>query len=111
MTRLEFFVGSLAAAALFWAASTAAQEEPILRIEGRVTHVSPWEMLVEIDDGPVVMLDVSRIPQGQLSQISQNDYVAVTGFIRRPSHKIFATEIRRGTPWIPTVPRWAPQSP
>jgi hypothetical protein len=68
-------------------------------------------MLVETDEGPVVMLDVARIPQGELSQISRHDYVVVTGFIRRPSHKVFATDIRRATPWIPTVPRWAPQSP
>lgn len=103
MTRLGVLAGSLTVATLFWAASTGAQEEPILRIEGRVTHVSPWEMLVEVDDGPVVMLDVSRIPQGELRQISRNDYVFVTGFIRRPSHKVFATDIRRGTPDGPPV--------
>ena len=111
MTRNALLAGSLAFAALLWAASTAAQEEPILRIEGRVTYVSPWETLVEIDDGPVLALDEARIPQGELSQISRHDYVVVTGFIRRPSHKIYATNIRRASPWIPTVPRWAPQSP
>jgi hypothetical protein len=104
-------VGGLALAALPSAGSTGAQDESVVRLEGRVTYVSPWEMLVEIDDGPVVMLDVARIPQGELSQISRNEYVVVTGFIRRPSHKVFATDIRRGTPWIPTVPRWAPQTP
>ncbi|HET8579090.1 MAG TPA: hypothetical protein VFO18_18475 [Methylomirabilota bacterium] len=63
MTRIDLVVGSLVVAALLCAASTAAQEEPILRFEGRVTYVSPWEMLVALDNGPVVMLDVTRIPR------------------------------------------------
>lgn len=111
MRRAQLLAGVLALATLLCTASTMAQQEPILRIEGRVTYVSPWEMLVEVDGGPVVMLDVSRIPQGELRQIAQHDYVVVTGFIRRPSRKIFATDIRRSTPWVPTVPGWAPQTP
>lgn len=97
--------------ALLWASSGVAQEEPILRFEGRVTDVGPREMLVAIDNGPVVMLDLARIPQGEIRQISQNDYVIVTGFIRRPGHKVIATSIERISPWYPTTPWWAPQSP
>jgi hypothetical protein len=97
--------------ALVWASSTCAQEPPILRFEGRVTYVSPVEMLVALDSGGVVMLDLARIPQGESRQIAQNDYVTVIGFIRRPSHRVIATSIQRASPWAPTTPSWAPPNP
>lgn len=97
--------------ALLWVSVSGAQEEPILRFEGRVTHVGPREMLVAIDNGPVVLVDLARIPQGEIREITQNDYVFVVGFVRRPSHKVIATSVERASPWIPTTPGWAPQSP
>ncbi len=96
---------------LVWASSIAAQEPPTLRFEGRVTYVSPAEMLVALDSGGVVMLDLARIPQGESRQIAQNDYVTVIGFIRRPSHRVIATSIQRASPWAPTTPSWAPPNP
>ena len=48
-----------------WASSIGAQEPPILRFEGRVTYVSPAEMLVALDSGGVVMLDLARIPRAR----------------------------------------------
>lgn len=90
------------------ASSIGAQEEPILRFGGRVTYVSPQEMLVALDSGGVVMLDLARISQGETRQIAQNDYVTVIGFIRRPSHRVIATSIQRASPWVPTTPSWAP---
>ena len=97
--------------ALAWASSIGAQEQPILRFEGRVTYVSPTEMLVALDSGGVVMLDLARIPQGAIRQISQNDYVTGIGYIRRPSHRLIATSIQRASPWVPTTPWWAPPNP
>jgi hypothetical protein len=93
---------------LAWASSIGAQEQSILRFGGRVTYVSPQEMLVALDSGGVVMLDLGRISQSETRQIAQNDYVTVIGFIRRPSHRVIATSIQRVSPWIPTTPSWAP---
>jgi hypothetical protein len=90
------------------APSIGAQEEPILRFGGRVTYVSPQEMLVALDSGGVVSLDLMRISQGETHQFAQNDYVTVIGFIRRPSHRVIATSIQRASPWVPTDPSWAP---
>ena len=64
---------------LAWASSIGAQEQPILRFGGRVTYVSPQEMLVALDSGGVVMLDLVRISQSETHQIAQNDYVTVIG--------------------------------
>ena len=96
---------------LGWASSIGAQEQPILRFEGRVTYVSPSEMLVALDSGGVVMLDLARIAQGEIHNIAQNDYVAVIGFIRRPSHRVIVTSMQRASPWVPTTPSWAPPNP
>jgi hypothetical protein len=81
--------------ALLWAPAVAAQGEPILRFEGKVTSVSPGEMLVAAErEGvvvDVVMVDLVRIPQSETRQIAQDDIVIVIGFIRRPGHKVIAT--------------------
>jgi hypothetical protein len=103
----RFVLGGLILS-LGWASAIGAQEQPILRLEGRVTYVAPSEMLVALDSGGVVMLDLARMPQGEIRQIAQNDYVAVIGFIRRPSRRVIATSIQRASPWVPTTPSWAP---
>lgn len=97
--------------AVLWVSASAAQDGPVLRFEGRVTHVGPREMLVAVDNGPVVMLDVARIPQGEIRRIAQSDYVTVVGFVRRPSHTIIATSVERASPWLPTTPGWASGAP
>lgn len=101
------FLGGLILA-LVWATPIDAQEPPILRFEGRVTYVAPREMLVALDSGGVVMLDLTRIPQGEIRQIAQNDYIVVIGFIRRPGNRVIATSLQRTSPWLPTTPSWAP---
>jgi hypothetical protein len=60
----RFVLGGLVLS-LVWASSIGAQEQPILRCEGRVTYVAPSEMLVALDSGGVVMLDLARMPQGR----------------------------------------------
>jgi hypothetical protein len=93
--------------ALGSAAPIAAQQAPSLRVEGRVTYVSPTEMLVALESGGVVMLDLARIAQGEIHNIAQNDYVIVVGFLQRPNHRIVATSIQRTSAWLPTTPSWA----
>jgi hypothetical protein len=67
--------------------------------------------IVALDSGGVLMLDLARIPQGEIRQIAQNDYVTGIGFIRRPSHRLIATSIQRASPWLPTTPSWASPNP
>src|SRR5262252_1966911 len=102
------------AVTMLLSASTAeAQAEPILSFEGRVTSVSPRDMLVAAErDGvvvDVVMVDLARIPQSETRQIAQDDIVVVIGFIRRPGHKVIATSVQQVSRWFPTTPAWARQ--
>ena len=102
------FLGGLVLALVLASPIGAQEQQPILRLEGRVTYVAPREMLVALDSGGVVMVDLARIPQGEIRQIAQNEYIAVIGFIRRPSNRVIATSIQRVSPWVPTTPLWAP---
>ena len=92
-----------------------AQPEPVLSFEGRVTAVSPREMLVAAErEGvviDVVMVDLARIPQSETRQIAQDDIVVVVGFIRRPGHKVIATSIQPVSRWFPTTPAWLRPAP
>ncbi len=102
-------------ATFLWAPTVEAQGEPILTFEGRVTSVSPRDMLVAAERGgvvvDVVMVDLARIPQSETRQIAQDDIVVVVGFIRRPGHKVIATSVQPVSRWFPTTPVWAPQVP
>jgi hypothetical protein len=108
-------VAAMAVAALLWAPTVEAQGEPILSFEGRVTSVSPREMLVAAERGgvvvDVVMVDLARIPQSETRRFAQDDIVVVVGFIRRPGHKVIATSVQPVSRWFPTTPVWAPQVP
>jgi len=98
---------------LLSASAAGAQAEPILSFEGRVTSVTPRDMLVAAErDGvvvDVVMVDLARIPQSETRQIAQDDLVVVIGFIRRPGHKVIATSVQQVSRWFPTTPAWAQQ--
>lgn len=108
-------VAAMAVAALLWVPTVEAQGEPILSFEGRVTSVSPREMLVAAERGgvvvDVVMVDLARIPQSETRRLAQDDIVVVVGFIRRPGHKVIATSVQPVSRWFPTTPVWAPQVP
>ena len=100
----------VAVTTLLSAPTAEAQAEPILSFEGRVTAVSPREMLVAAErEGvvvDVVMVDLARIPQSETRQIAQDDIVVVVGFIRRPGHKVIATSVQPVSRWYPTSPAW-----
>jgi hypothetical protein len=113
LLRFGLIVAATAVVALLCARPAEAQGEPVLTFEGRVTSVSPREMLVAAErDGvvvDVVMIDLARIPQSETRQIAQDDIVVVIGFIRRPGHKVIATSVQPVSRWFPTTPAWAPQ--
>src|SRR5262250_1331760 len=109
-SKLWFGLVVIAVTMLLSASTAEAQPEPILSFEGRVTSVSPREMLVAAErEGvvvDVVMVDLARIPQSETRQIAQDDIVVVVGFIRRPGHKVIATSVQPVSRWFPTSPAW-----
>ena len=114
-SKLWFGLAVVAVTTLLSAPTAEAQPEPVLTFEGRVTSVSPREMLVAAErEGvivDVVMVDLARIPQSETRQIAQDDIVVVVGFIRRPGHKVVATSVQPVSRWFPTTPAWMRPGP
>jgi hypothetical protein len=69
--------------------------------EGRVVVVSMQSMIVAPDNAPDVIFDLARVPQREVMDIAQNDYVVVSGVVLRPGQRVLATSIRRISPWFP----------
>lgn len=115
IARSALGLAVVAATTLLSAPTAEAQAEPILSFEGRVTSVSPREMLVAAErEGvvvDVVMVDLARIPQSETRQIAQDDVVVVVGFIRRPGHRVIATSVQPVSRWFPTTPAWMRPGP
>ena len=107
-SKVWFGLVVVAVTTLLSAPTAKAQPEPVLSFEGRVTSVSPREMLVAAErEGvvvDVVMVDLARIPQSETRQIAQDDVVVVVGFIRRPGHRVIATSVQPVSRWFPTTP-------
>jgi len=114
-SKLWFGLVVVAVTTLLSAPTAEGQPEPVLTFEGRVTSVSPREMLVAAErEGvvvDVVMVDLARIPQSETRQIAQDDIVVVVGFIRRPGHKVVATSVQPVSRWFPTTPAWMRPGP
>ena len=114
-SKLWFGLVVVAVTTLLSAPTAKAQPEPVLSFEGRVTSVSPREMLVAAEREcvvvDVVMVDLARIPQSETRQIAQDDVVVVVGFIRRPGHRVIATSVQPVSRWFPTTPAWMRPGP
>src|SRR5215470_15291167 len=106
-SKLWFGLLVVAVTMLLSASTAEAQPEPILSFEGRVTSVSPREMLVGAEREcvvvDVVMVDLARIQHGEARHISQDVIVVVVGFIRRTGHKVGETSAKQVSRWYPTT--------
>ena len=104
-SQWRFVLGGLILS-LVWASPIGAQEQPILRFEGLVTYPAPSEMLVALDSGGVVMLDLARMRQREIRQIAQKSLelpaarAPGTGprFAGRRTGRAFRNPSRRGQP-------------
>lgn len=76
-------------------------QETILRFEGRVVWISGTSMVLALDNFPAFGVDLTRISQGDIQKIAQNDYVVVTGVVLRPYGRLVAISIYPISPWFP----------
>jgi len=86
------FMGSL---------TSAGAQETVLRFEGRVIWVSGQSMALALDNGLALGVDLTQISQSDLRNIAQNDFVVVTGVVRRPRSQLVAISIQRVSAWFP----------
>ncbi|MBI2158949.1 MAG: hypothetical protein HYU25_00905 [Candidatus Rokubacteria bacterium] len=75
--------------------SADAQEPWVVRLQGRVLWTAGQTMVLAVDEGPAINIDLRRVPQGDFLTLGTNDYVVVTGLVVRGSRQFIATSIQR----------------
>ena len=80
------------------------QPPEVFVIEGRVAWITAQKMIVAPANDFAVNVDLARIAQSDVRQISQNSYVIVTGHLLRPTRTILAQSIQVVSAWYPESP-------
>lgn len=99
--RLIGLVASLLLTGLL--TSAVAQELP-LAFQGRVAWVAGQTMILALDNGQSISIDLARVPQSDFQYLAPSNYVLVTGVILRGSRQLLATSIQQASLWYPQAP-------
>jgi hypothetical protein len=99
--RLIAFVASLLLTGL---ATSAVAQELVLRFQGRVAWIAGQTMILVLDNGQSISIDLVRVPQSDFQHLAPSNYVLVTGLILRGSRQVLATSIQPANPWYPQAP-------
>jgi hypothetical protein len=98
---IVLFVSGVAASAH---AQVQVQPPEVFVIEGRVAWITAQKMIVAPANDFAVNVDLARIAQSDVRQITQNSYVIVTGHLLRPTRTILAQSIQVISAWYPEAP-------
>ena len=75
-----------------------------VQLDGRVQWIAGQKLMLLLDNGGGVDVDIARVPLDQYRMLTQGDPVVVVGTVSRDNRKVFASAIMRGN-------RWTDQSP
>lgn len=75
-----------------------------VRFQGRVLWIAGQTMMVALDDGPSVSIDLARVSQGDYHVLVRNDSVVVDAVIFRGSRRVIATSVQRASAPYPEAP-------
>src|SRR5262245_62940006 len=90
------FVTLIAAlVALLWAASPAWAQGRLVRLDGSVQWIAGERMMLMLDSGPSVAVELSQVPQDQYRALAQRDRVIVEGTVSSDNRRVFARSIMR----------------
>jgi hypothetical protein len=76
-------------------AGTEAQDRPV-RLNGRVQWIAGQVMVVQLDTGPSVSVDIVRVPQDEYAALTPSERIVVIGVVTDSSRQVIATSIVRG---------------
>ena len=102
--RLALAIVLLVLGATSSPAQVQVQPPEVFVIEGRVAWITAQKMIVAPANDFAVNVDLARIAQSDVRQISQNSYVIVTGHLLRPTRTILAQSIQVISAWYPDAP-------
>jgi hypothetical protein len=74
----------------------AGAQEQVVRLDGRVQWVASQTMVVSLDTGGSINVDLVRVPQDQYAALSPNERVTVIGVITDRSRRVIGTSVIRG---------------
>jgi hypothetical protein len=75
-----------------------------VQLDGRVQWIAGQKLLLLLNSGGGVDVDIARVPLDQYRMLTQGDPVVVVGTVSRDNRKVFASAVMRGN-------RWGDQSP
>ena len=92
------FVTLIAAVlALLWAASPAWAQGRFVRLDGFVQWIAGDRMMLILDSGPSVAIELTQVPQDQYRALAQRDRVTVEGIVSPDNRRVYARTILRDT--------------
>ena len=78
------------------ASAPAGAQGRVVRLDGLVQWIAGDKMVMILDNGPSVAIDLTRVPQDQYRALVQRERVAVIGVVSSDNRRVVATAILRG---------------
>ncbi|HYS16100.1 MAG TPA: hypothetical protein VET45_04175 [Candidatus Binatia bacterium] len=94
--RLPVALAVLIVAILLAGLEPAGAQDRARRFDGRVQWVAGQVMVVQLDNGLSVSVDLLRVPQDQYAALVQGERVLVIGLVTDSSRRVTATRVVRG---------------
>jgi len=68
-----------------------------VRLDGLVQWIAGDKMMLILDSGPSVAIELAQVPQDQYRALTQRDRVAVMGTVSADNRRVYATAVIRDT--------------
>src|SRR5262245_49479887 len=70
-----------------------------VQLDGRVQWIAGQEVMVLMNGGGGVDVDIAQVPQDQYRTLTQGDPVVVVGTVSTDNRKVYAQSVSRGSLW------------
>ena len=67
-----------------------------VELDGRVQWIAGQKLMLLLNGGGGVDVDITRVPLDQYRMLTQGDPVAVVGTVSRDNRRVFASAVMRG---------------
>jgi hypothetical protein len=91
----RFVIMAAAVLALFGAASPVWAQGRLVRLDGLVQWIAGDKMMLILDNGRSVAVELAQVPQDQYRALTQRDRVTVEGTVSPDNRRVFARAVIR----------------
>jgi hypothetical protein len=75
-----------------------------VQLDGRVQWIAGQKLMLMLNGGGGVDVDIAQVPLDQYRNLTQGDPVVVVGTVSRDNRKVFASTVMRGNRWGDQAP-------